>query len=836
MNRKQRRAQKDAGPTNPSPEIQQIFAAAAQYHQAGRLAEAEQLYRRILAIAPRHADSLHRLGLIAYQAGRPDFAVDLMRQAITQDKKIARYHAHLSLALGALGQLEEAVASSCAAIRLEPNQPDSHNNLGVLLMQSGRLDEAADCYRRAIALVPGIADAHNNLGNVLMALGRAGEAAQSYRQAIALATDFAQAHTALGNALLDLGQPDEAVLHHRKAIELRPDFADAHNNLGNILWKLGQLDEAARQFRTAIGFNPDFVLAYSNLGGVLKTAGQLEEAVACFQQALRRMPDHPEILNNLALTLLALGDGNGAVGAILRSLSLRETAENRKNFVACVKDLRLETGGDALRPWLLRALRENWDRPADLARISAEVVKGDPAIAARVARAATERCSEQDLAVLAGDELLRALLVLAPNVDMALERFLTAARGALLDIAQEGSPVSETLLEFAGALARQCFINEYVFALDAGEAARAHALRDRIAAALESGASLPPLWIAAVAAYLPLSSLPSAERLPKAPAALDAVLAQQIREPAEEVELRAAIPRITPIEDAGSRLVRSQYEENPYPRWVEAGAVDAPQALTAYLRQAFPCADVAPVGAGDITDILVAGCGTGRNAIETARTFRGARMLAVDLSLASLGYAARKSRRLGVEIEYAQADILEMGALERRFDLIESVGVLHHLADPFTGWRILLSLLRPGGVMKLGFYSAVARRRLPDLRTGNAGVTADAVRQARQAVAARDDAPGREALRAADFYSVSSCRDLLFHVQENRLTLAEIDAFLRDNGLKFIGFDIDDAALSAYRRRFPGDAAAGDLGQWGEFENDNPDTFAGMYQFWVQQA
>lgn len=817
MNRKQRRAQKDTAPAKPLPEIAQIFAAAAQYHQAGRLAEAEQLYRRILAVAPHHADSLHRLGLIAYQAGRPDFAVDLLRQAIVQDKKAARYHAHLSLALGALGQVDEAVAASRAAIRLEPGQPDSHNNLGVLLMQLGRLDEAADCYRQAIALEPGIADAHNNLGNVLLALGRAGEAAQSYRAALALVPDFALAQTALGNALQDLGQVDEAILHHRKAIELQPGFADAHNNLGNVFWKLGQLDEAARHFRTAIGLNPDFVLAYSNLGGVLKAAGRLEEAAACFQQALQRMPDHPGILNNLALTLLALGDGNGAVGAIIRSLMLRETAESRKSFVACVKDLRLEAGADILRPWLLRALRENWDRPADLARITADVIKAG------------------GMGGLATDELLQALLVCAPNVDMVLERSLTGARRAFLDAALQGAQIAD--MDFAAVLARQCFINEYVFAQTEDEIAGARQLRDDIAGALDKGEPVSASALVALAAYLPLSAVPLTDRLldKSWPATVQAVVTQQIRAPREEAELRAGLLRLTSIEDAGSRLVQSQYEDNPYPRWVAASAAQAPEDLTDHLRQNFPFAEIAQAGSGEGVDILVAGCGTGRNAIETAQKFKNASTLAIDLSLSSLAHAARKARERNVAIDFAQADILELGSLDRRFDLIESIGVLHHLADPFAGWRVLLSLLRPNGVMKLGFYSAVARRGLPDLNP-DAGMTADAVRAARQALAERDDEQSREVMRAPDFYSISSCRDLLFHVQERRLTLGEIDAFLRENGLKFLGFAIDDAVIAAYRRRFPDDRAAVNLAQWQDFENDNPDTFAGMCQFWVQKA
>src|SRR5262249_3311848 len=153
----------------------------------------------------------------------------------------------------------------------------------------------------------------------------------------------------------------------------------------------------------------------------------------------------------------------------------------------------------------------------------------------------------------------------------------------------------------------------------------------------------------------------------------------------------------------------------------------------------------------DGIDILIAGCGTGRNAIETAQRFKGARTLAVDLSLNSLGYALRKTPP-DLAIAYAQADLLELGSIDRRFDLIEAVGVLHHLADPFAGWRVLLSLLKPGGVMMMGLYSAGARRNLP----GKADFPADAqsIRRARQDLIGR--CLGLE--RHPDFFTISSCR------------------------------------------------------------------------------
>jgi SAM-dependent methyltransferase len=209
-------------------------------------------------------------------------------------------------------------------------------------------------------------------------------------------------------------------------------------------------------------------------------------------------------------------------------------------------------------------------------------------------------------------------------------------------------------------------------------------------------------------------------------------------------------------------------------------------------------------------------------------------MLAIDLSLNSLGYAVRKSAG-HVPIEYAQADLGELGSMDRRFDLIEAVGVLHHLADPLAGWRVLLSLLKPGGIMMVGLYSAAARRDLPDLRGhGMDATTAHDVRQARQRLMQDDQHP--QLARHPDFFSISTCRDLLFHVQQHFVSLAAINGLLHGHGLRFIGFSLDDAVLAAYRQRFPGDPGATNLDHWQEFEADNPDTFSGMYEFWLQKA
>src|SRR5262249_25918033 len=158
-------------------------------------------------------------------------------------------------------------------------------------------------------------------------------------------------------------------------------------------------------------------------------------------------------------------------------------------------------------------------------------------------------------------------------------------------------------------------------------------------------------------------------------------------------------------------------------------------------------------------------------------------------------------------------------------------------ADPQAGWRVLLSLLRPGGLMLVGLYSRHARQDVTLARDFIAkrgyGSSADDIRRCRQELLALGDAaPLRSVTRQSDFYAISTCRDLLFHVQEHQFTIPDIKSFLTDNGLTFIGFVADPAVQQYYRGKFPNDVALTDLDCWNAMEIENPQIFRGMYQFW----
>lgn len=821
----------------------------------GRYAQAATLARAMTVRFPGHGFGWKALGAVLGQTGHSAEALIPLQKAVEFYPADASAHNNLGNILRDLGRLVEAEACYREALRLKPDYAEAYGNLANSLHDLGRLDEAVGCYQKALQLKPDFAELYSNLGVALRDLGRPEEAEAGHRRALQMKPDFAEAHCNLGNTFMDVDRLQEAEASYRNALRIAPGYATAHNNLGATLRLMGRLDEAEAAYRRALQLKPDYAEAYRNLGITLWSQERVSAAEASYQRSLRIKPNYVDALNGLASLLNAQGRATLALDCIKQSLRIDESAESRWIFVDCVKRLSFSRYDQEIATAMARALSEPWDRPGDLARISIDLLKLSAEIAAGVARAAAAwplRLGAQDLfganglASIAADPLLSALLISVPVCDRDLERYLTMARCAMLAAASEVTAADAwpgNAVDFYSALARQCFINEYVFSSTDEEIRRAQDLRDALVRALEAKAQIPALWPLAVAAYFPLGTLPLAARLldVQFPEAVAAVLQQQLREPAEEARLRSTVPRLTKIEDQVSVLVRNQYEENPYPRWLRAAPRWGAQGVVAYLCDKFPQSCFERKGRSGSADILVAGCGTGQHSIETAQQFLRARVLAVDLSLSSLGYAMRKTRERGLtSIEYAQADLLALGSLERRFDVIECSGVLHHLADPLAGWRVLLSLLRSGGFMKVALYSEIARRRIVRIRSLIAergyGSTPEAIRRCRQDLLDLDQSEKfGNVLESPDFFSTSACRDLLFHVQEHRMTLTGIKAFLDANQLSLLGFELASDVLHAYRRRFPDDRAATDLEHWQDFEAENPDTFWAMYQFWVQK-
>src|SRR5262249_13113546 len=282
---------------------------------------------------------------------------------------------------------------------------------------------------------------------------------------------------------------------------------------------------------------------------------------------------------NLGRILLAQGNVAEALALVRRGLAMRETVELRALFVQCVKELAPSDIDGELRTLIARSIQEGWSRPSELSALASELCGDD--------------CQR---AALAEDRLLLALLRAAPVRTVALEAVLTDARRQLLARAAMPEAPDDTLIEFACALAQQCFINEYVFAMSDEDLAQARKLTDELVTALSSGGPISALLLAGVAAPTPLHSPAQADLLQQRsfPPAAEALIVQQVVEPRQERAIRDAIPALTTIEDAVSRKVQRQYEDMPYPRWLTAGPIGQPLTIDWYLRGQFPAAPLRP--------------------------------------------------------------------------------------------------------------------------------------------------------------------------------------------------------------------------------------------------
>jgi tetratricopeptide (TPR) repeat protein len=503
---------------------------AARLHRQGALADASSRYRQVLESEPDHAGALYHLAVIGCQQGEFDRGIELVRRSLASD----------------------------------PRQPRAHNLLGMALGRLGRQQEALASFDDALLLQPDFADAHGNRASALMELGRAAEAVESYERALALQADSVGDWLNLGSALHQLGRHDDAIASYERALALRPEFVEAHFNRGNVLAHLARYEEALAGYDRTLSLNRRHAAALGRRGHVLAKLGRIEHAIASFEEVLALAPNYPGALADLAHTLLSQERDPAArpraVAAVTRALASKETAEAKSLFVECIRNRKFTSDPFNARPLVLRALAEPWDRPADLAMPAVSLVKLNPAIkdtcaravAAWHARITLEGLSGR-LTAIADDELLRVVLEAVPVCDVELERLLTGIRSILLSAVQEGpaTPGEDGLLRFFCALARQCFINEYVFDVASDEVEGPRRLREKLTRVIASGGPVPVPSMVALACYLPLHSLPGTESLldKSWSPAVTALLTQQVREPLEERLARSFIPHLIAVAD-----------------------------------------------------------------------------------------------------------------------------------------------------------------------------------------------------------------------------------------------------------------------------------------------
>ena len=776
----------------------------------GRLDAAISSYRQALKLKPNYAEPYNNMGSALNDKGDLDAAIDSFQQALKLEPGYAEAYNNMGNALRGKGDLGAAMDSFQQALKLEPGYAEAYNNMGNALQDKGDLGAAIDNYQQALKCKPGFADAYNNLGTALRGKGDLGAAMDSFQQALKLKPGYAEVYNNIGNALQDKGDLGAAIDSFQQALKCKPDYADAYNNMGNALNLKGDLQAAINNYQQALKCKPGFADAYNNLGVALEDKGDLDAAIDHYQQALKLKPDYDQAYAN--------------IGNILKGIRFRKPVPGLEDTILELLQNKTIVGPNDIAAATISLLKFNPSVKNILAKISAleqESVLVDT----------LERLSKVALFI----EIMRVSLI----PDLEIENLLTNIRSNILFNYSSLVGNNDTLV-FSSALALQCFTNEYIYNQSDKETEALGKLEKSVEATLKSGQQPGSIEIACLACYKALKDYSWCHLL-SIPDSLSELEIRQIREPEEENRLRDEIPVLQEIKDSISSDVRKQYEENPYPRWVNLGLPLKSKSiykLTKGLNIQVSDADVLMV---DTPQMLIAGCGTGQHSINSAKRFANTEVLAVDLSLSSLAYAKRKTLELGIKnIEYLQADILDLQTLDRKFDLIESSGVLHHMEDPMAGWKVLTNCLKPGGLFRIGLYSELSRQHIVRIRKSNnlhqLDSSSDGIRLFRSEVIKSDQIDHKRIVTSADFFSLSTLRDLIFHVQEHRFTIPQLRNCLDELGLVFCGFEFGNKTIE---REFQLDFGDKDdlynLEKWNVYEKGNPHSFAEMYQFWCQK-
>jgi len=598
----------------------------------------------------------------------------------------------------------------------------------------GNIEEIKRCCGRALELDPEQAVAAFNLAVAEQTSGDLDAAIVHYQQALQLNPDYPGIHANLGLCLRRCGDNPAAVRHLQEALQSQSSNPELLYNLGLALSSTGAFREAADAYQRAVRLSPGNVRLYNNLGSVLFSLGEVPQAIAACREAVRCDPESLQAWYNLSIMYWSQGSYREAYDCCCRALQRdSENLQVRQSFVQLFHQMDIVNPGRQEYRELVRSFAIPGVDVQQLALPCIRIIRpleGFKGLLKRVAASDRDALAEGlingGFGSLLEQDLFLSLLrhTVMPGED--IECVLTGVRRAFLRLLThyESVAVPETgvLLQVASALAVQCFNNEYVYQQSSQEEDCLKELVEGLRQLTAENMTDPSmqLRLLVLAMYQPLYTLPWADKLMACRGKdvgepLNTVLRRQLYEPGEESAIEPGIVSIGGVTDKTSAAVRAQYEDNPYPRWTSV-TVFQPRRVSEVLRQLFPhltsCAfpDHAP-------EMLIAGCGTGSHAIMSATRFANSRVLAIDLSRNSLSYAIRQANCLGIRnIEFAQADILELGSLYRTFDIIESVGVLHHMADPAQGLKILVDKLRPGGFMSLGFYSSTARRQVTKVR------------------------------------------------------------------------------------------------------------------------
>ena len=634
---------------------------------------------------------------------------------------------------------------------------------------------------------------------------------------------------------------------YKKILKINPNHLDSIFLLGSLFLQIKNFDKAKQLLQKTIEINPNHENGYYNLGIILKESGELQKAMSCYTRVIEINPNYANVHYNLGIVNTKLGNLHKAMNCYIKLIEINPANKKAiRNLSILQRDIKFDIVNEKNRIhfkkiFLFLFRRNDIDHNDIFNNAKFLLFRGEShnQVLQIVSSDSLLLLEKPIIHNLLKEELFHLMLQKSLIKDQFFEKILTKLRYQILfNFVDSDKKILNENFEFIISLAEQCFFNEYVFIQSKKEID----YLKQLIHLLENNKKINELGIAILGCYVPLyfsKKITNQLLNYKSKNILfNDLVIMQIKEPLNEKELMNSIKSFEKISDNTSVMIRDQYEENPYPRW-RYNYPNFPINFLIRLNDQIKPNKINFNNKFNKPNILIAGCGTGKHSL-IANDYVNANIFANDLSLSSLAYAKRKTDELGIKnIQYLHADILQLKKLNRKFDVIECMGVLHHMKNPLKGFEILVDLLEPHGFLFLGLYSEIARqdiiRAREFIKIRKFKATLEDIRICRQEIFdAVDNQELQRISKAGDFYSTSQVRDLIFNVQEHRFTLLQISKILKKFNLEFLGFN-DSNLKSKFSKLFPNDKKNTSLDNWHQFEIDHPRSFAKIYRFWVKK-
>ncbi len=593
-----------------------------------------------------------------------------------------------------------------------------------------------------------------------------------------------------------------------KVVKLNPKYIDGYYNLANIYSKLDEEKEAIENYNKVIDIDKNYFKAHNNLGNIYRRKGLNKKAIELYISTLEINSNYKVAYYNLA-------------GA-LQFYNINVENKNINKYLLYLLKEKIIVRPNSIATNVLNSLFLNTNLKENLSLIKNKITNKD---------------FNNILEALQRNTLLMQFMKVCPIPDYYIENNFVNLRKEILNKTYK-TDIDKTHMNFLISLSMQCFLNEYIYGKSKDEIEKINKINERIKNNLKENKKISYLDILCLSCYEPLTNFSWSNKI-KFSDKLKEIFELHLNHNKIENQISKSIKSISKVKDQVSIKVKKQYEENPYPRWENLGLSIEPRNIKDIINDKDLNLDLKKITNSENPEILIAGCGTGQHAITTASKYKNSKILALDLSFKSLSYAKRKANELKINnIDFVQGDILDLESIDRKFDIIESVGVLHHMDNPFKGWKILTTCLNNDSLMLIGLYSEKARQYITKIRNKINKLKLQTnyknIIKFRKDLIENNNDQWNYIKTSPDFYTVSGVRDLLFHVQEHQFTINKIKKYLDKLGLIFLGFE-DQLVKENFKINYNDKDDLFNLDKWEEYEKSNPRIFAGMYQFWCKK-